>query len=262
MNGGDLHLALREIYAHMTAPLTLAALAGVALILGISGPFGTLQAFALIPRIGYWAVVVPLTYAAGTLGTRAAHRFLPIGPRALRIKLAALGSALAVTPVLALFNASLGIPLGGPRAIILGFLAVYIVCLVIETISNLMQDRAAAPFPIVSAPAPAPAALAALLARLPLEKRGPLLALSATDHYTEIITAKGRELVLIRLADAIAEAAPTGGLHIHRSHWVAIAAVTSASQTEVALSDGTRLPIARARLPAVRAAGLLPKKGT
>ena len=43
-----------------------------------------------------------------------------------------------------------------------------------------------------------------LLTRLPYEKRGTLLSLSALDHYTEVVTTTGKELVLIRLADAIA----------------------------------------------------------
>ena len=55
--------------------------------------------------------------------------------------------------------------------------------------------------------------------RLPLAKRGPVVRMSMQDHYVELTTAHGSELVLLRMADAVAEADPAG-LRIHRSHWV------------------------------------------
>lgn len=257
-NGGAVQLALRDLRNEFSHTATLTALAGVAVVLGISGPFGTLDAFALIPRMAYWAAVVPITYAAGYLGTRAAHQVLPPRPRAVRIALAALGSALAVTPVLASFNTALGIPLGPPRSIALGFAAVYVICLVIETIGWVLQNHA-------EKSSAAPARIPALLARLPLSKRGALLALSSEDHYTRVITDKGEELLLIRLSDAIIETAPVQGVQIHRSHWVAIAAVASVLRVgdggEAVLHSGKSLPIARARMKDLRPHGLLPRKG-
>lgn len=38
------------------------------------------------------------------------------------------------------------------------------------------------------------------------------------DHYGEVTTSEGAELPLMRLSDAIIEAAPVAGLQIHRSH--------------------------------------------
>lgn len=261
VNGGAMHLALRDLRQVFSSAVTVAALAGIAIVLGVSGPFGTLDAFALIPRLAYWAAVVPLTYAAGFLGTRAAHRHLPKGPRILRIALAALGAALGVTPVLAVLNLALGIPLGGAQSVILGFAAVYVICLVVEGVGTVLSDhRAPAQQGQVTSPTQPPA----LLSRLPLDKRGDLLALSAQDHYTSVLTSKGRSLVLMRLADAVAEAVPTEGVQIHRSHWVAQAAIAQVHRTgdggEVTLTNGETLPVARARLGDLRALGLLPRK--
>lgn len=257
VNGGHLQLALRELRAEFSSPVTLAALAGVAVVVGISGPFGTLEAFSLLPRLAYWAVVVPLTYGAGFMGTQLAHPYLPRGPRALRIALAALGSALAVALVLAVVNASLGVRFGGIGTIAVSFAAVYVICLVIEAVGFVLQSQSKAAQGEGQPPA--------LLSRLPLDKRGALLAISAEDHYITVITTKGREMLLMRLADAMAEAAPVQGLQIHRSHWVALAAAAQVQRlgdgAEVRLTDGTRLPIARARMNAARAAGLLPRKG-
>lgn len=252
-----MQLALRDLRDEFSHPPTLAALAGVAVVVGISGPFGTLDALSLLPRMAYWALVVPLTYGAGFLGTRAAHPFLPRGPRALRIALAALGSAIAVTLVLGVLNAGLGLNLGGPRDLALGFAAVYVICLVIEAVGVVLQSQ--------SQPLTSTAQTPALLSRLPLEKRGALLAITAEDHYITVITTKGREMLLMRLSDAMAEAAPVTGLQIHRSHWVALAGVVSVARlgdgAEALLINGDRLPIARARMTYARAAGLLPRKG-
>lgn len=265
VNGGAMHLALRDLLTELSSPVTVAALAGVAIVLGISGPFGTLDAFALIPRLAYWAVVVPLTYGAGFLGARAAHRHLPEGPRFVRMALVALGSALGVTPVLAALHLILGIPLGGVQSVILGFAAVYVICLVIEGVGTVLSEHrpSLAQGPQHS-PAGPPLQPPALLARLPFDKRGDLMALSAQDHYTVVQTTKGRALVLIRFADAVTEAAPTPGVKIHRSHWVAQAAITQLRRTgdggEVTLSTGDTLPVARARLGDLRALGLLPRK--
>ena len=252
-----MQLALRDLRDEFSHPPTLAALAGVAVVVGISGPFGTLDAFSLLPRMAYWALVVPLTYSAGFLGTRAAHPYLPRGPRALRIALAALGSAIAVALVLGVLNTGLGLNLGGARDLALGFAAVYVICLVIEAVGVVLQSQ--------SQPLTSTAQTPALLSRLPLEKRGALLAITAEDHYITVITTKGREMLLMRLSDAMAEAAPVTGLQIHRSHWVALAGVVSVARlgdgAEALLINGDRLPIARARMNDARAAGLLPRKG-
>ncbi len=257
MNGGQVQQALRDLRDEFSHPPTLAALAGVAVVVGISGPFGTLDAFSLLPRLAYWVLVVPLTYGAGFLGTMATRPYLPRGPRSMRIALAAFGSAIAVALVLGGLNTGLGLDLGGARELALGFAAVYVICLVIEGVGVVLQSQSQKLDSTARSPA--------LLSRLPLEKRGTLLAVTAEDHYITVITTKGRQMLLMRLADAMREAAPIAGLQIHRSHWVALAGVVSVARVgdgaEALLINGDRLPIARARLNDARAAGLLPRKG-
>jgi len=53
--------------------------------------------------------------------------------------------------------------------------------------------------------------------RLPWGKRGPLVTLSAEDHYVRLTTNNGTKLLLIRLLDAIKEVGNTRGMQIHRS---------------------------------------------
>jgi hypothetical protein len=254
-----MHLALRELRDEFCSPVTLAALAGVAIVVGISGPFGTLEALPLILRLAYWGFVVPLTYGAGFLGTLALQPYLPGGPRALRCAISAFGAAVPVALVLALLHSALGVPLGQAGEIALGFVAVYVICLVIDCLGAVLQSASPAAQPFDPAPK-----TPALLLRLPIEKRGTLLAISAQDHYITVITTKGQEMVLMRLVDAMTEAAPLRGVQIHRSHWVALFGVTRVTRSGdgalAHLANGHTLPIARSRLKAARQAGLLPRK--
>ena len=61
--------ALRDLRQPLRQPLPLAVLAAVALVLALSGPFGTLEALRPGPRLAYWAAVVALTWAAGHMGS-------------------------------------------------------------------------------------------------------------------------------------------------------------------------------------------------
>jgi DNA-binding LytR/AlgR family response regulator len=109
---------------------------------------------------------------------------------------------------------------------------------------------------VTAAPGPPP-----ILERVPLPQRGALLALIVEDHYVDIVTERGKTLVLMRLADAIRETTGVPGLQIHRSHWVACAAVVKAHRSDgkvvLELSNGLRLPVSRGYLPAARDAGLV-----
>ncbi|MEE4350613.1 MAG: LytTR family DNA-binding domain-containing protein [Pacificimonas sp.] len=99
-----------------------------------------------------------------------------------------------------------------------------------------------------------------LLARLPAGF-GPILALQSEDHYVRVHGAGRSEMLLMRLADAMREAAPTPGLQVHRSWWVAKSAVENGIQSgrtaTLHLSNGLGVPVSRANLAAARDAGLL-----
>jgi len=256
VNESPAQFALRELRAQFSSPKVLAILAALTLAIAVAGPFNTSALLTLPQRLVYWGAVTPLSFAAGLIGSalihalakgRAANRWL-VG------SLRALGSTTLVSFTLYGFHAALGYPLPQGAEFSASVGGVLAICLAIEIIGELVAP---------AAPGPATDARPALLDRLPLDKRGPIVALSAVDHYTEVTTIRGRHLLLLRLSDAIAEAAPTPGLQIHRSHWVALDQVRRAhrqgDQGKLTLSSGQELPIARARMAQAQGAGLFPK---
>lgn len=252
---------LRELRAHLGRPGVLAGQAGAALVAGLSGPFGTFEAFALAPRLAYWAAVVVGTYALGTAVTLALEPRLAL--RHVWQAVAVLG--LAVGAAVTLFLAAVNLPVRGwrgwdglfdPVTVAAAFVVSWMV-LGLRALWTHEAAPAAAPHP---EPRPGPPRI---LSRLPLERRGALVALSVQDHYVEIVTTRGRDLVLMRLSDAIAEAEGVAGLQVHRSHWVALDQVQAVRRqgdgAVLTLPGGREVPVARTRLAALREAGLLPK---
>ena len=246
--------ALRELRHDLNQRPIIVGVLGLGVILGISGPFDTLGVLPALPRVLYWITVVALTFTTGHLIGSLIHAALRGRPDWIKIIASTIGVGIAVTIVLLALNMILFgngpdtwaelLELWGVVTLIAG---------VIEIGSYLLRTD---PKETTAGPPP-------ILARLPLEKRGALVALSAEDHYVRVTTTAGTELVLMRLSDAMTEVGSTQGLQVHRSHWVALDHVAKVSRTgdrgEVTLSDGSTRPISRGFMPAVRATGLLPK---
>jgi hypothetical protein len=88
------------------------------------------------------------------------------------------------------------------------------------------------------------------LDRLPLKLRGgEVWAVEAEDHYLRLHTSKGQDLILLRLADAIAELDGIEGAQVHRSWWVARDAIVDAQRGDgratLTLKDGAEVPVSR-----------------
>ena len=252
--------ALREMRAHLGNPAVLAALAGVTVILALSGPFRTLDLLAPLPRAAYWGAVVFGTYAIGTAMLTLLYRWPRFGRLhpVLRVACASPVLGLAVTAGLVALNTGAGY---GPPEDLAALAGQVGLSAVISAAVLIPQElRAARPTTAPAAPANRPPAI---LSRLPVDRRGPLVALSAEDHYVRVTTAAGETLVLMRLGDAMREAAEVPGLQVHRSHWVARGAVRGVRRSGdgalVTLMSGREVPVSRRFMPALRQAGLLPQ---
>lgn len=96
--------------------------------------------------------------------------------------------------------------------------------------------------------------------RLPAKLKGAAIyAVSAEDHYLRLHTSKGSDLILMRLADAIAELEGLEGAQTHRSWWVARDAVESArregDRAVLVLKDGVEAPVSRPNVKPLKDAG-------
>ncbi len=257
MTDGLFPSALRELREDLTKRTAIVVLLSAGVILGISGPFDTFRSLPAFPRVAYWTTVVVLTFVTGSLVSNLVHAALPERAGWPRLVMSTCAVGAAVTAVLSALNLIL---FGTWHATWSEFLEllgiVTLISGVIEICSfALRADTLSEP----ERPAP-------LLERLPLEKRGPLVGLSAEDHYVRVVTRKGTELVLMRLSDAMREVGTTRGLQIHRSHWIALDQIRRITRNgdrgEAVLSDGSIRPISRGYMSAVRAAGLLPRGRT
>ncbi len=127
-------------------------------------------------------------------------------------------------------------------------------------IAAALRARGGAPAPddVSQPPAPAPVPF---LRRVPPKLGQALLALEMEDHYLRIHTALGSDLVLCRLGDALAELEGCDGMQVHRSFWVARAAIASHQRRNgrvtLTLTNGLEVPVSRTFLPGVREAGWL-----
>jgi len=88
-----------------------------------------------------------------------------------------------------------------------------------------------------------------------------LLALQAEDHYVRVYTVAGNDLVLLRFSDAVNSVRDRPGFRLHRSWWVAEAAIQSArfrdGRGDVSLAGDITAPLSRTYVGALREAGWL-----
>ncbi|WP_156351717.1 LytTR family DNA-binding domain-containing protein [Devosia sp. Leaf64] len=259
MNDTALQSTLRQMQALMRDGRSWMLLALMGLIAGLVGPFGTYEAVPLVPRVLYWIAVIIGTGAMGTLVAGLAERRLktwfPLSVAAL------IGGALAGPPITAVV-ALVNLLAFGPDTPI-GLLTLLVYCTAIAAavtlLSALLDMRPkASEAEVAAAIVPNEPAL---VERLPRPQRGRLLHIAVSDHYVDVSTEKGTTLVLMRLSDAIRETAPEPGLQVHRSHWVALAAVRrgfrQGGKPVLELENGTVVPVSRTFVDAVKAAGLL-----
>ena len=255
MDGSPLQLTLRELRAHLGDLLTLAVIAIIGVLLGFAGPFGTFETLPMGGRIAYWVATVFLTYIFGFGISVLVDRLWGEGrPLWARVLLMIAPAALGATILVALLNLAVFGPTYLSLEAALTLLAQCTAVTAAVVVVSILAERGAKPAEAVPGPPP-------ILERVPLHQRGALLALSVEDHYVDIVTERGKTLVLMRLADAIRESTGVPGLQIHRSHWVATSAVVKAhridGKVQLELSNGMRLPVSRGYLPAVKEAGLV-----
>jgi DNA-binding LytR/AlgR family response regulator len=265
VNSFLLRSTLREMQILGRSPRLWLTFGAVVLLFAVTGPYGSAERLAFLPRFAYWLLLhagawfLALTasvLADVVLGRRLDSMFLRM----------LVGSLIATFPI--------GLVIGilewswfGVQLTWTAYLDVLPTILPLSAIfcviSYLAMSDAGSASPGAGPDAPAgPTAGAGhdgvpLLNRLRPESRGPLIHISVEDHYSRIRTTRGSELVLLRFADAIREAAGADGLQVHRSHWVARDSVEGfrhvGGKLLLVLKDGTEVPVSRTYRDNVRA---------
>jgi DNA-binding LytR/AlgR family response regulator len=241
-------------------PMAIAAIAAV--FLAIAGAFGT-GAAPLGLRFGYWLTAMPLASAIGAGLFVPAYRLGWLEERPL-VMTAVLALVMSVPlTVLIWFLTSRFFPgfgQAGARFLPGYFPVVLLVSVIMTAINYLVAERAnrnATHATHAAAPGAAPPKF---LERIPLKLRGgELYAVQAEDHYLRLHTSRGSDLILMRLVDAVAELEGIEGAQVHRSWWVAKAAVTDARRADgravLTLKTGAEAPVSRSYAGALREAG-------
>ncbi|MBT9472858.1 MAG: LytTR family transcriptional regulator DNA-binding domain-containing protein [Phenylobacterium sp.] len=224
----------------------LTAATAVGAFLAISGAFNTGD-MSLPGRLAYWIGLLSL----GTVWGRVVARYtFGLNPDDSHLWLRVLACSVLIagpfTTVVWFLDTAFGTTHMGMRASLSLFLVVTLISIVMTTI-NVLIERGRARTIIVEAQAPAPPRF---LERLPLKLRGAeVWAVESEDHYLRLHTSKGQDLILMRLADAVAELEGIEGAQVHRSWWVARDAIADAKRGDgratLTLKDGSEVPVSR-----------------
>jgi DNA-binding LytR/AlgR family response regulator len=229
-----------------------ATFAVVVLLFTITGPYGTINSMPIGMRFGYWLLVQGIAWSIAISFSVMAESLLrrQIGSMFWRMMI---GSLVAALPIAASLSA-VGFALDGEVPTLVSFLQQIVftvpLCALFCLLTYMtMHSQIAAASKITSLTTDRTDSPAPILARLKPENRGPVLRLTVQDHYTEVVTNRGRELILLRFADAIRETGVIEGIQLHRSHWVASAHVERLKRDNgklfVVTRDGTTIPVSR-----------------
>ncbi len=253
------HSTLREWRRQITSQAAIVLFLAVSFVLTLMGPFETGQTVRAVPRFGYWLVILLSTYSVGFFVSIFVNaRMGALGAKWLGFGVTGLITGAAVSLVVIILNAVLlGFwPTPAQFPFVVG--NTFAIAFAVAVVFAVLSADTNVPETIAPDPTQPP-----LLDRLPFEKRGALYALSVEDHYVKIYTSQGTHMLLMRLSDAIREVGQTKGLQVHRSHWVATAAIKSVQRRGdgaiIILTSDEAIPVSRRYIAALRDAGLLPK---
>jgi hypothetical protein len=252
------------------AALEFSATVVVGVLLAAVGPYGTFSQASVTERLVYWVGVVLIAFAVYRpscgLAERAARKIgfsVQAGwtaavltmsfPLTLLVWLASYRHTPSLWPSLTEY-------IGFYGSVVLIGAGLMLVVWLVRQASALPPPPSATSGPGHADEKPStdvsPVAAAAryprLTSRLTREVRGEILALQMEDHYVRVHTDAGNTLLLMRMRDAITEMDVIEGVQVHRSWWVARAAVERAERDgrriTLELRNGLKVPVSRERV--------------
>ncbi|WP_416878529.1 LytTR family DNA-binding domain-containing protein [Litorimonas sp.] len=237
---------MKAVLKHFIPMIITSAIAGV--ILSILGPFGTIH-MPFTGRFLYWVGLC----VAGGFGAGAVELISHKFGRNIKIWQEAIGQSIGATLCVAALIFIL-FPPNNWQNIVLTFFYVWLISIILCSIGLLLGKQRSESRLETQATRPP------LLDRLPPKLRhAEIYAISAEDHYVRVHSSAGDEMILMRLSDAVREAAALSGVQTHRSWWVAEKGVESINKTggkiDLVLKNGLSAPVSRSGQKQVRDAG-------
>lgn len=261
---------MRESPYIRSLPYQIPWVLGFAVVMAVTGPFGTYERMGIGLRLVYFLVISTLNWLqvialAAWFGSQEPIDRWPV---ALRMALAGLLAAIPGTAEIMLVHSWISWPIPlwiaptvyGQNAFLTVIIAVMVGLFVerrLHAAADTERARVAA-LPQTDTPA---TASPDFFRRVPPALGRDLLALEMEDHYLRIHTALGSDLILLRLRDALAELGPARGRQVHRSWWVAEGAHASVERSNgrltLVLRNGLQVPVSKTFREQVRDAGWL-----
>lgn len=265
-----LQSTLRELQVFQRSPRFWATFVTVVLIFALTGPYGTFARLMPGARLGYWLALHAMAWSIAIV-------FSVVAEILLRKRMTSMFARMMTGSIIAALPIGFGIGLVdlaffGTVSTVAGSLRQSLtsipLCLLFCFLTYLTMHRqiaVAAEGPNNEKPATTSIkaseirdlpAQAPILSRLKPENRGALIRFAVRDHYTEVVTSRGRELVLLRFGDALREIGDTEGMRLHRSHWIAADHVAGLKRDNgklfIVTRDGMEMPVSRPYADAVR----------
>lgn len=242
---------MREIFANIGWVRKAGVFFGALAILVLVGPFDTYTDLDLWARLVFWSIILSGVGLFMHAGMMTAMTAAPLR-RAPQVVQIALGSAAAAVPgaALVIFVNMVFRDTGGADIFPLVWAQVTAIGLIIGLVEY-VDWRRAAPSVVEDAPQ-----RTRLHRRLRQGAGAEIVSLTMKDHYVEVTTEQGTEMILLRFSDAVEELDGLPGLQVHRSHWAATVAMRGLNKKGnrlwLDLSDGRSVPVSKTYADAVR----------
>lgn len=271
-----MRVTLRNFLWDMFRPVSVLVWLLLTVTAAVMGPFNTLTLMEPAPRILYWGVLIFLARAISTLLVLFIARIVPDrrswGFDGLHI----LAMTVVFSPVVDLWTRLMLSHRGQHLPHFLRIcLFVALISAVVHTSKRVMRadnpgflrqedgalrtsvalEQAEMDSPVQTEPGPR------LMRRLPDNAVGPVLRLSARDHFVEVVLPEATHSLRMRFTDAIHEMDGIEGYCAHRSHWVVRSAIVGIerdrSRIFLRLCNGDQVPVSRTYRPRLEQAGIV-----
>lgn len=226
-----------ELFERLFSPLAFGVTAFIVLLMGVMGPFGTFYSMTPIERMVYWAEII---FASVSLVHIIDLIYLQTWRRkndlAHNVVVAAVFSVI-FAPLLWHFGPFLS-DSSPPRVI--GLPALMLLCF--GCVSGAAFIRSAV---VQQGEMDRPK----LLERIGQSQATTISRVTVRDHLLDVYTDAGVQTLRLRFGDAISELDGLEGMQVHRSHWVARAAVRQLVRERgrvfIEMQDGEMVPVSR-----------------